>query len=52
MFISFLLLPFFFYFNFQVDRTTAGVPTTFSFDVMDGCGAWSSLVGGGTSAGF
>ncbi len=39
-------------YTFQVTRTTRDAPTTVPFTVFDGCGAWNSFVGGGTTAGF
>jgi hypothetical protein len=38
--------------TFQVQRASAGQPTTLSFELSDGCGGWDSFVGGGTDAGF
>ena len=38
--------------TFQVQRQTAGLPTTLPFIVTDGCGGWNSLAGGGPAAGF
>jgi hypothetical protein len=35
-----------------VGRATPGIPTTVPFEAVDLCGAWPSLVGGGTGAGF
>jgi subtilisin family serine protease len=38
--------------TFQLQRETAGQPTTLPFIVTDGCGTWNSLSGGGAEAGF
>lgn len=38
--------------DFTVQRVNAGQPTTVHLTVVDGCGAWPTFVGGGTSAGF
>jgi hypothetical protein len=38
--------------DFTVERVTPGQPTTVPFTVVDSCGAWQTLVGGGASAGF
>jgi hypothetical protein len=38
--------------TFQLQRQAPGQATTLTFAVVDGCGAWKSLVGGGTGAGF
>jgi hypothetical protein len=36
--------------TFTVHRATAGASTTVPFVVLDGCGDWSSIVGGGPTA--
>ena len=36
--------------TFYVARLTAGQVSTVSVDVIDGCGAWPTFVGGGPSA--
>jgi thermitase len=36
--------------NFSVRRLTPGAPTTVQFTVIDSCGSWPSLVGGGPAA--
>ena len=38
--------------DFTVERVTPGQATTVPFTVVDGCGEWPTLVGGGTNAGF
>jgi hypothetical protein len=38
--------------DFTVERVTPGQPTTVPFTVVDGCGEWQTLVGGGAGAGF
>jgi YVTN family beta-propeller protein len=38
--------------SFAVHRVTPGQATTVPLTVVDECGAWPTLVGGGTSAGF
>ena len=38
--------------EFTVARAVAGLPTTVELTVVDGCGEWNTLVGGGTRAGF
>jgi thermitase len=38
--------------SFQVQRQSAGTGSTLPFIVMDGCGTWKSLAGGGPGAGF
>jgi YVTN family beta-propeller protein len=38
--------------DFTVERAAPGQQTTVPFTVVDGCGEWSSFVGGGPSAGF
>ena len=38
--------------SFVLKRLAAGQPTTLRFVVHDACGAWTSFVGGGVSAGF
>jgi hypothetical protein len=38
--------------DFTVERVSPGQPTTVPFTIVDGCGEWSSFVGGGTGAGF
>jgi hypothetical protein len=39
-------------FDFTVARATPGQITTVPFTVVDGCGEWSTFVGGGTDASF
>ena len=36
--------------SFTVRRVTAGQGTTVPLTVVDGCGEWSTIVGGGPSA--
>jgi hypothetical protein len=38
--------------SFAVRRVSPGQPTTVPLTVVDECGAWPTLVGGGTGAGF
>jgi CSLREA domain-containing protein len=38
--------------DFTVERVTPGQATTVPFTLVDGCGEWTSLVGGGAAAGF
>jgi YVTN family beta-propeller protein len=38
--------------DFTVERVAPGQATTVPFTVLDGCGEWKTLVGGGTGAGF
>jgi hypothetical protein len=38
--------------DFVVRRSVAGQPTTVPFTVTDGCGDWTTFVGGGVSSGF
>jgi len=38
--------------DFTVTRDQPGLPTTVEFTVVDGCGSWDSLAGGGNNAGF
>lgn len=38
--------------DFTVERITPGQPTTVPLTVVDDCGAWQTLVGGGATAGF
>jgi len=38
--------------DFTVRRVTAGQPTTVPLTVVDGCGDWTTFVGGGAGAGF
>ncbi|MCC7367816.1 MAG: hypothetical protein IT306_05310 [Chloroflexi bacterium] len=38
--------------DFTVERVTPGQATIVPFTVVDGCGSWSTFVGGGASAGF
>ena len=38
--------------TFQLHRQTAGSPSTMPIRVQDGCGTWTTLVGGGAGAGF
>jgi hypothetical protein len=38
--------------TFQLQRAASGQPTTQAFTVVDACGSWKTLAGGGTSAGF
>jgi hypothetical protein len=38
--------------DFTVERETPGQATTVPFMVVDGCGEWQTLVGGGTGASF
>lgn len=38
--------------DFTVERATPGQPTTVPLTVIDSCGEWKTLVGGGTGTGF
>lgn len=38
--------------DFTVERVTAGQASTVHLTVVDGCGSWTTFVGGGTGAGF
>lgn len=38
--------------DFRVRRVAAGQSTTVAFTITDGCGEWSTFVGGGAGAGF
>jgi hypothetical protein len=38
--------------TFQLQRAVSGQPTTQAFTVVDACGSWKTLAGGGTGAGF
>lgn len=38
--------------EFTVERIAAGQPTTVPLTVVDDCGSWKTLVGGGAGAGF
>jgi hypothetical protein len=38
--------------DFTVERVTQGQATTVPLTVVDGCGEWKTLVGGGAGAGF
>lgn len=40
------------HFTFVVRRATPGLATTVNLLVVDGCGSWQTLVGGGPAAGF
>lgn len=37
---------------FHLRRQSPGVPVTVPLTVTDRCGAWQTVVGGGTGAGF